>query len=437
MTVFWIITATMIAAALALLAPPLLRRHAAISDATERFNVEIARERLADLEKEREAGGLSDEEFKQAKQDLELALAQDLEGTATSAPASQSGGRWALLAAAILIPAITVPVYLQIGSPHLIVSRPGTSPAASGHGSDGEMPPVSELVEKLAKRMQQDPDNAEGWFLLGRTYMRLQNYTQAVHAFENVVRLLPDETAGLLSLADAMTMANDRQVSPRAIELLEKALSIDPEAVTALWLLGNAASEQGDSAGALEYWQRAYPLLDGEPSMQDELGQMITMAGGKLPAGQAPLPPIMPPDPQTTSAAPATAAVPQAATTEAADAEGTAIVVEVALAPSLMESTSPNDTLFVLARAESGPPMPLAVARQQVADLPLKVTLTDAMAMMPAMKLSSFPRVKVSARISKSGQAGSRPGDLAAADVMVDSASPPESVQLLINRVVE
>ena len=95
MTVFWIITATMIAVALALLAPTLLRRHATISDATERFNVEIARERLADLVREKETGGLSDEEFEQAKRDLELALAQDLEGTATAAPASRSGGRWA------------------------------------------------------------------------------------------------------------------------------------------------------------------------------------------------------------------------------------------------------------------------------------------------------------------------------------------------------
>ena len=433
MTVFWIITAAMIVAALALLAPTLLRRHAASSDATERFNVEIARERLADLVTEKEAGGLSDEEFAQAKQDLELALAQDLEGTAKPAPAARSGGRWALLATAIVIPLVTVPVYLQIGSPHLIESRPGSSPVASGHGANGEMPPVSELVEQLRSRMQQDPDNAEGWFLLGRTYMRLQNYTQAVNAFENVVRLLPDETAGLLSLADALTMQNNRRVSAPAIELLEKALRLDPNSVTALWLLGNAASDRGESAAALGFWQRAYPLLDSEPTMQSELGQMISQAGGKVPTTAASLPPIMGTAPQTAVAAPAPTTTPA----QTASADGAAIVVEVALAPSLMEQTSPSDTLFVLARAESGPPMPLAVARQQVSDLPLKVTLTDAMAMMPAMKLSSFPRVKVSARISKSGQAGSKPGDLAASDVVVESGNPPDSVQLLINRVVE
>ena len=81
--------------------------------------------------------------------------------------------------------------------------------------------------------------------------------------------------------------------------------------------------------------------------------------------------------------------------------------------------------------------MPLAVARHQADELPLRVTLTDAMAMMPAMKLSAFPRVKVSAKVSKSGQAATQPGDMVAEDVVVDSAAPPESVQLLIDRVVE
>ena len=167
--------------------------------------------------------------------------------------------------------------------------------------------------------------------------------------------------------------------------------------------------------------------------MQGELGQMITQAGGKILASAATLPPIMPPAPQTAVAAPAPASTP----VQPATGDGAAIVVEVALAPSLMEQTTPTDTLFVLARADSGPPVPLAVARKQVGDLPLKVTLTDAMAMMPAMKLSSFPRVKVSARVSKSGQASSQSGDLAATDVVVDSAKPPQSVQLLINQIVK
>ncbi|MCB1925264.1 MAG: tetratricopeptide repeat protein, partial [Gammaproteobacteria bacterium] len=221
----------------------------------------------------------------------------------------------------------------------------------------------------------------------------------------------------------------------RAIELLQRALTLDPNSVTALWLLGSAAAEKGDNAKALDYWQRAYPLLDQEPGMQAELGQLITRAGGTPPQSMAQLPPIMaatPPmasPPATTNDAPATTAA-------AADG-GAAVTVEVALAPSLMEQTTPEDTVFVLARAESGPPMPLAVARHRVAELPLRVTLTDAMAMMPAMRLSAFPRVKVSAKVSKSGNAGTQPGDLLAEDKIVEPATTTDSIQLLIDHVAQ
>ncbi|MCB1800599.1 MAG: c-type cytochrome biogenesis protein CcmI [Gammaproteobacteria bacterium] len=429
MTLFWIIAAAMIIAALALLAPTLLRTHRARVDVNERLNVEIAREHLADLVKQKETGELSDEEFKQARADLEVALAEDLEGTAQPAPVARSGGRWALLASAVLIPAITIPVYLEIGSPQLIEGQPAVA-ATGGHGA-GEMPPMEELVKQLRTRMEANPGNAEGWFLLGRTYMRLEDYPGAVYAFEKVVELLPEETAGLLSLADALTMRNGRQVGPRAVELLQKALSIDPNSVTALWLLGAAAADSGDNAQALTLWQRAYPLLSGEPGMQAELGSLITAAGGQLPDDNAGLPPIAMPTPAQTPASPAEA------TPADTGNDGAAITVEVALAPFLMENAAAEDTVFVLARAESGPPMPLAVARHRVDELPLRVTLTDAMAMMPAMRLSAFPRVKVSAKVSKSGQAGTQAGDLLARDVVVDQTADAGKVQLLIDRVAQ
>ena len=432
MTLFWIISAAMIVAALGLLAPTLLRKQEAAADSTEQLNVDIAREHLAELAKQKEAGDLSDEEFAQAKHDLEMALANDLAGTkgAPKAATGTGGGRAALIISALLIPLIAVPMYFEIGSPALIDrTAVATASAPVGHGS-GELPPIGELAAQLRERLEANPDNAEGWFLLGRTYMRMQDYTQATEAFERVNELLPDQPAVLLSLADAMTMRDGRRSSPRSIELLEQALAIDPNAVTALWLLGNAAFDGGNTAKALEYWQRAYPLLDDEPEMQAELGQMIASAGGQPPASPVSLPSIMGAAPaapvQTAMAAPASAAE-----------QGASVRVEVALAPGLFDQVADTDTVFVLARAENGPPMPLAVARHSVAELPLQVTLTDAMAMMPAMKLSSFPRVKVTAKVSKSGQAGSQPGDIVASDVVVDTASPSGPVQLLLNQVVK
>jgi cytochrome c-type biogenesis protein CcmH len=286
MTLFWILTAAMIVVALALLAPTLLLPQRANGDASEHFNVEIAREHLAELIKQRDSGELSDEEFAQARRDIELALAEDLEDSSDAAPTGRSGGSWALLAAAVLIPAITLPVYLEIGSPGLIERSPQQARTAAGHG-EAELPPIGELAQQLRERMEANPENAEGWFLLGRTYMRLQDYPGAVYAFEQVVTLLPNEAAGLLSLADALAMQNGRVVPDRGVEMLKKALSLEPDSVTALWLLGNAAADRGQTTTALEYWNKAYPLLDGDPAMQAELGQMIRTAGGTPPAAAA------------------------------------------------------------------------------------------------------------------------------------------------------
>ncbi len=438
MTLFWIITAGMILAALALLAPTLLRKLPTRSDTTEQLNVAIARERLAELVKQREAGDLSDEEFTQARHDLELALAEDLgENTPGESPPAAGGGRWALPVATLLIVLTTVPVYLHIGAPELIDPQASIAQAdsahaqiASAHNESGEAPPIGELVKQLRARMEADPTNAEGWFLLGRTYMSLRQFTDAVSAFERVVELVPEELTPLLALADAMAMRDEGQISTRAVELLERARSIDPNSISALWLLGMAAADRGDMAQALEHWERAYPLLGERPEMQKELAGLIRRAGGEPPQTAADLPSII------RSAAVAARSTPP--TTDAAPAaEGPAIVVEVALTPALMERVAETDTVFVLARAESGPPMPLAVARHQAGELPLRITLTDAMAMMPALKLSSFERVKVSAKVSKSGQPRTQPGDMVAGDRLVETGNPPDSVQLVIDRVVE
>lgn len=430
MTVFWILSAAMMLVAAALLVPQLLRGRRPVAIETEKLNVEIARDHLADLIRQRDAGELSDEEFRQGKRDLELALAQDLEGAPAPAmvdEATSSGrGRWALVLSALLVPLITVPLYFRIGSPELITQPPGSAAAVTGHGETGELPPIEELVKQLRARMEANPDNAEGWFLLGRTYMRLEDYPQAVYAFEKVADLLPNETAALLALADALTMRDGRPVGERAVGLLQRALELDPESVTALWLLGSAAADRGDNAAALDYWQRAHPLLADEPAMQFELGRMMREVGGEPPAQVAvtTLPPIAPP-------------APPAETEQAAGEAQGGIQVEVALAPPLLEQLAPNDVVFVLARAEQGPPMPLAVSRHSAEELPLRVTLTDAMAMMPGMQLSAFPRVKISARVSKSGQAAVQSGDLVGADQVVDSASPPDAVQILIDQVAQ
>ena len=419
MNTFLLISAAMVAIAVLLLAPNLLRsRHQAAED-TRADNIRIARERLAELEKEKTKGDLSDEEFAQAKQDLEIALAQDPSTASSSTRQTDNKGtaRLTLVIIAVAIPVIVTLVYQRIGSPeHMFVAGPG-QPAPSPSRPQAS---IGDLVGELKQRLEAEPDNPQGWFLLGRTFMKLQRYDEAVQAYERLNEVLPDNPSVMISWSDALSMANGGQVPEKAVQLLDKALAVEPEALSALWLAGNAAAQRGQDQKALTHWSRALLLLDEDPDMQQELRGLIAQVeqrSGLKADVPAPLPEIM-------SAVSGPAA--------AAETGGEGLQVEVALDAELMDLTTPGDAVFVYAKAVSGPPVPLAVARLRVADLPLKVALNDGMAMMPQMKLSSFERVMVGARISKSGQATPQAGDLQSSEVETASDSD-DSIQLLIN----
>lgn len=433
MTTFLLISGAMIAVAIVLFAPTLLRaRHEAAED-TRETNIRIARERLGDLEKEHAKGELSEEEFVQARQDLEIALAQDLTTATSSIEHSDKRGtaRMTLVLLAVGLPLLVYAIYQSIGSPqHLAVAGPGQPQTAAAHGGE-QLPSIDEMVGELQRRLEEKPDNPEGWFLLGRTYMKLERYADAVKAYRRLNEMMPDQPNVLIALVDAMSMQFGGDVPDDAMPLLENALKADPESVTALWLAGNAAAQREQDQQALDYWGRAYPLLENEPAAQQQLrslmGHVASRSGLETNIPE-PLPQIMA-QPQPANQ-PANQPIAQPEVTEG-PLEG--LQVEVALDAELAEKAAPGDTVFIYAKATAGPPMPLAVARKRVADLPVKVALNDSMAMMPQMKLSGFERVLVGARVSKSGQAMPQPGDLQSSEV--ETASDSDGVvQLLINR---
>jgi len=425
---FLYLSAAIVLVAIGLLAPTLLRRQRVGAEDRRHYNVEVARDRLKELRAEHERGELSDEEFEQARQDLDIALAQDL-GVPSQDQASDDGGRTGVITLAgllLLIPLIVAGTYIEVGTPDALgVKGQAVAQAQQALGGSDGMPPLSELVKGLERQLEENPDNPDGWFLLGRTYMNLSRYQDAVRAYRRLDELQPDNSSVQIALADALSMQNDGQIPQEAVRLLGAVYERDRQNVIALWLLGRASLQQGAAELALQFWSKAYPLLDEEPDMQAELRSAIreleseTGLSANIPPAEPALPDIMaaaPPPSQDNTAAPA----------------GPGVTVEVALDPELMDSTSPNDTVFVYAKASSGPPMPLAVARKRVADLPLRVTLSDDMAMMPQMKLSGFPRVKVGARVSRTGQAIAQSGDLES--IEVDTASDGgDPIQLLID----
>ena len=428
MNTFLFISGGMIIIAILLLAPTLLRQRHQAREETREHNIRIARERLAELEKENSKGELSDEEFAQAKQDLEIALAQDLSTASSAVRHSDNKGtaRITLAIIAVALPIMVYAIYQQVGSPeHLHIAGPGQQQQVAAEGHNGQVPSISELVGELEKRLQEKPDNPEGWFLLGRTYMKLERYSDAVRAYEQLNQLMPNQPAVMVSLVDALSMQEGGRVPEKGVMLLDEVIQLDPQATTALWLAGNAAAQRNESQKALDYWSQAYPQLADDPGMQQQLlaqiGEVEARSGLKSDI-PAPPPPIMPAPQPTQSQAPSQPA-----------AGGEGLQVEVALDAEMLDRVSSSDTVFVYAKAVSGPPMPLAVARHRVADLPMKVVLNDGMAMMPQMKLSSFDQVLVGARISRTGQAMPQSGDLQSSEVETASDST-DNIQLLINQ---
>ena len=331
----------------------------------------------------------------------------------TAAPGA-SAGLWAGVGALVL--GVAALGYAFTGSPRVIGKSPEAvvaerGPAAADAAAGTEAPPTQEQVEamvaKLAERMQTRPDDAEGWLMLGRSYMMLGRLPDAMTAFERVLKLRPDDAGTLVDYADALAVTNGRTLDGEPTKLLDRALKLEPDNLKALALAGTAAFNRGDFATAVKHWERVAQIgpADGQLVEMVRSGVAEARERGKLPA----------------AGAAAALAAPAASTAAVVAApSGLGISGTVRLAAALQSQAAPEDTVFIFARPAEGARMPLAIVRRQVKDLPFDFKLDDSQAMSPAARLSGAKRVIVGARISKSGQAMPQPGDLEGLSAPVD-----------------
>jgi cytochrome c-type biogenesis protein CcmH len=268
----------------------------------------------------------------------------------------------------------------------------------------------------------------EGWVMLARSYYFLKQYQAASDAFARAAAMTGESNPGILAdYADALAMASGRSMAGKPYDLVKKALSIDPNHQKALWLAATATYQQQDYKTTLDYWLK---LREQFPQGSDNYVQMTrNIAEVKQFLG-------MNVDEEAEIIQQAQAGQAGGEATPAASGGGGAPKVSgvVSLDPSLQDKVSPSDTLFVFARAASGPRMPLAIIRTSVSDLPLEFTLDDSQAMNPQMKISRFNEVVVGARISKSGQAMPQSGDLSGQTGAVKLGS--EDLKITIDGVV-
>lgn len=291
---------------------------------------------------------------------------------------------------------VAVAGYAWLGTPRALNSELAAAPAESGHAVTPAQ--IEAMVGKLEARLKDNPQDADGWAMLGRSHAVLGRHAQAVPAFKQAVALRADDAVLLTDYADSLAMVNGRSLDGEPSRLVEQALKIDPNNLKALSLAGAQAFNHRDYKLAVQHWEKMVQLAPGSEmaqQVQSAIDEARRLAGGATAA----------------AATPATPATPRAAVAAPPPA-GASISGTVTLAPALAEKAKPDDTLFVFARAAEGPRMPLAILRKQVKDLPLNFTLDDSMAMTPAGKLSSAARVVVGARISARGDATPQPGDL-------------------------
>ena len=388
MTLFWILCALLALLAVAFVALPLLRASRIdAGPARAALNAEVYRDQLLELDRELADGVMSAEQHAIARAELDrraLSEAAVPAAAADGAPAVRRG-RWLTSGMLALVPVLAFAGYLSLGNP------------AALNPPDQQF---LEMVDALAEKMKANPDDAQGWVMLARAYQITGRMPESIAAFEKASALRPDDANLLAGHADALAMVQG-SLSGKPFELIVKALKLDPKNQTALALAATAAMENGQFAESIALWRRLAAVV--EPGSADraavdqaiEQVRQVALAKGVT---LADAPPVAAGAGNTQAKGPAVA--------------GASISGEVTLAPELMRQAKPDEAVFIFARAVDGPPLPLAVVRATVKDLPIRFTLDDSTSMAPTAKLSMHKQVVVSARVSRSGQAMPQPGDL-------------------------
>ncbi|OGS75474.1 MAG: c-type cytochrome biogenesis protein CcmI [Gallionellales bacterium GWA2_55_18] len=399
MTLFWITCAVLLIVALPFVVLPLWRNSGNNAGGDKEVqrdaaNLEILRDQSAELEADLRDDLLTQDAYEQGKRELQARLLEEVKTSGQPIKPPRRSARTLAIVLAILLPLFSVPLYLTLGNTKALLPQQDAVMA----GDFGVIRSEAKLQE-LEKKLEQQPEDPDGWVVLARSYAELQRFPDAVRAYGQLVKLVPDEAQIWASYADVYAMTNNQSLLGEPTRFLNKALELDGNNTMALALAGSAAMERGDYAAAIAHWTKLADLLPQDNAelqmIRDGIKQarqfLAMQKGGKerstqLQVGKAP--------------------------GKAADNPASAISGRVSLSPALAGKAAPEDTVFIFARDAEASKTLLAVLRKQVKDLPLQFTLDDGMAMQPQAKLSGFNKIEVVARITKSGNPVSQPGDL-------------------------
>lgn len=383
MTAFWVVVAFLVGIALWFVARPLVAGPIKPRTTRSTLNIEVYRDQLRDLDADLGNGVLSVEQHAKARRDLEARLLEDVGGD-EGAPSPVRPARRTAFAVSFLVPIGALAIYVVVGTPGAL----DPELLADSTASHVDKQQLEAMVERLAARLKEDPENGEGWAMLARSYKHFGHYQESARAYGNALSKLPPDAGLLADYADVLAMAQGQKLAGEPEKLIAQALKIDPQHLKALALAGSAAFEKKDYATAARYWEQMLPLVppDSEQARAIQANVAEARGLGGIAGGK------------------------QAGAVAAPPAQGGVSGV-VKLAPDLAGKVSPTDSVLIYARAAEGSRMPLAIVRKRAQELPATFTLDDTMAMASGMTLSKQPRIVIAARVSKSASAAAQPGD--------------------------
>lgn len=407
---FWSGSIVMVAIALFFLLPPLLGRGKTVGVARRETNLTIFQQRLEELKEDRKSGEISDEQFDQAESDLKRELLADLEGEENKVEQSSSAGRIGALITIVLVPLIAFGIYAKIGTPEAVNVKAASISAQQQQSTNN----FEDAVAQLEKKLEQNPDNSEGWMMLAKSYEFMGRNSEIVGVYERAIEKMGESVDPQLFMeyGEALADRNGGSWMGAPIDQLTRALELDPTNRDALWVSGNVYFDLGKYEEALGFWER---LAKTAPTDDPEIIKLINDAayGAQEQLGREKI----------------------ALLELAAPAVGTVLTVAVDLDPSLQDMVIAEDVVFLYAKAQGKKGPPLAAQRLTVASLPATIQLDDTMAMMAGNNLSSADQIIVGAKVSKSGVATGGPGDLVG--TVETTTSQTETINLVINEVVE
>ncbi len=363
-------------------------------------NAAVYRDQMVDLDREFVLGNLNYDELKAARDELSQRLLVDIGDDAgrlaqpeTKTTAVVWRKPWLAVGLMVfVVPVSSLLMYSVFGEPAAL------DPLALTQGVDSpaDVTPekLTEMATALTRRLQDEPNNMEGWVMLGRVQRARERFEESAEAYAKALTLSRDDNLSI-ERAEVLAQKNGGSFAGEPWFIIQRVLTADPHHLNALFLAGSASYAEMNFNTALRYWERAREVVPADSPDAPELDRAIAQARSKMG-----LPAIPPRAAKASDASGSKAAV-----------AASSISGRVTLVKELQGLVAPTDTVFVYATAVAASRMPVAIVRTTADKLPLDFVLDDSTAMNPSVKLSGMSEVTVRVRISKSGQAIPQVGD--------------------------